>query len=267
MEAHIPSTKQIRGVDGGLAWPLEVQRRAMGGIAAFMLAGSCVGDAAMDPEVGAMLSSGHADLLATKVCVLPDDDSNSLRVSAGEGGDLPRQSSLGQLRLDILPNHSLVEFFKHRDSREAKEASCLASSSFEEESRGPSATRRVVEQGARNARGAREIDFQLETDIRLQASSEIGEKLGVRFGIRRAQQRAPRGRSFLRTRSRRGLQPHPPAESDPGHEAAEGLSTASPVRSSNPPRAGITRTASSLGNNILPIKPLHKMARTRSALV
>lgn len=150
--------------------------------------------------------------------MLPDglakNDKKASTTTDNEGNNLlARNSSLGQLQLDILSNHGLAEFLRHRDTREAKEASCLASSSFEEESRTPAA-RMVVQQGARATRGTStaDIDFRLVEEVQLQASNVMSETLAERSsaGSRRVQAAkkngSPRGSvRFARSRSGRRL--------------------------------------------------------------
>jgi hypothetical protein len=140
------------------------------------------------------------------VCALPESEADE---KSSRNNDLFRQSSLKQLKkLEIIPNRSLVEFLENRDSREAKEASCLAGSSFEEESRSPTAPRQAVE-NIRRSGPARAVDFTLEKDIELQASRELSEKLTERDGSRRSSSLDIRKRSRVlfpsRARSRRSL--------------------------------------------------------------
>jgi hypothetical protein len=42
-------------------------KQAMGGVAACLLAGSCVDDMVQDPELGMLLLSGHVDVVSAKV--------------------------------------------------------------------------------------------------------------------------------------------------------------------------------------------------------
>lgn len=145
--------------------------------------------------------------------MLPSDDGRASTAAAAdqaESRQLSRSSSLGQLQLDVLPSHGLAEFLEHRDSREAREASCLAaSSSFgdEDESRTPSARTVVVQspQSARTARGAAPTPTTAgslkaftegieEYEVQLQAAScEMTEtRLVVRTGTRRVQPQSGR---------------------------------------------------------------------------
>jgi hypothetical protein len=45
----------------------QLAQQAMGGLAACLLAGSCVDAMVQDPEVGMLLVSGHVDVLSAKV--------------------------------------------------------------------------------------------------------------------------------------------------------------------------------------------------------
>lgn len=49
----------------------QIAQQTLGGLAACLLAGSCVQDIVQDPELGMLLVSGHVDVLSAKVCSLP----------------------------------------------------------------------------------------------------------------------------------------------------------------------------------------------------
>ena len=49
----------------------QIAQQTLGGLAACLLAGSCVQDIVQDPELGMLLVSGHVDVLSAKVRASP----------------------------------------------------------------------------------------------------------------------------------------------------------------------------------------------------
>eukprot|EP00191_Tetraselmis_sp_GSL018_P021362 CAMPEP_0177595424 /NCGR_PEP_ID=MMETSP0419_2-20121207/10347_1 /TAXON_ID=582737 /ORGANISM="Tetraselmis sp., Strain GSL018" /LENGTH=141 /DNA_ID=CAMNT_0019086879 /DNA_START=336 /DNA_END=761 /DNA_ORIENTATION=+ len=73
-----------------------------------------------EPELNTLLTSGHVDILAAKVCALP---SNKTRQNL---------QVFQQVPFDHVVSNEIDSFLHDVGSREADEASCMASHSFEE---------------------------------------------------------------------------------------------------------------------------------------
>jgi hypothetical protein len=154
--AHPPARV---GQDGGSSALMDMQQRAMGGLACCLLAGSCAADmlSSIDgdsrvSDIGTLVSSGHVDMLSAKICMQNLHQYGDAGVAPPLVDDAVEMRKLRKLRLSLddtvgaeehgmeaggdeaaafVSSKQLHNFFKDT-SGEAEEASCLASGTYEE---------------------------------------------------------------------------------------------------------------------------------------
>lgn len=113
-EMHRPN--EISGAPPQAQTSRENAMKAVGSIASCLLVGSCMQTLDRDPELAALVVSGHVDVVSAKICTLSVDmqlENGYFRL----GNDPPGQVRSGD---------SLADFLGDGKSATADEASCLA---------------------------------------------------------------------------------------------------------------------------------------------